>query len=121
MGGYHRSAVIAENEFVWLGESAVVLVGDTTGNGSFMAYPGFGWNGSAGNQPRGTSILRNFAHEIGVINKQSAFFFQAATDNSTLDGNVVFNGARSGINFNDAFGTGSTVIRNVRAGGCLVG
>ena len=124
-------------------------------------------------------MLRNFVREIGIINKQSAMYFQvrcarfsattattdttdfscpesiiattttaaasttttatisplpptqpshcthscpmprgcerpqAATDNTTLDGNVVFNGARSGINFNDCFGTGSRVTRNV--------
>ena len=47
------------------------------------------------------------------MNKQSAFYFQAATDNTTLDGNVIFNGARSGVNFNDCFGTGSTLQRSV--------
>ena len=46
------------------------------------------------------------------MNKQSAFYFQAAVSNTTLDANVVFNGARSGVNFNDAFGAGSVVSRN---------
>ena len=42
-----RSAAITDNEFAWLGESGVVIVGDTDG---MDGYPGFGVNGSAGNQ-----------------------------------------------------------------------
>jgi hypothetical protein len=60
----------------------------TEGKG-FEDYPGFGWDGTAGNQPRGTSILRNFAHELGIFNKQSAMYFQAATDNTTLEGRCI--------------------------------
>ena len=114
LGGYHRNATIADSEFAWLGESGIVSVGDTQGIGLDAAkFPGFGCDGSAGNQPRGTAVLRNFARELGVINKQSAFYFQAATSAVHLEGNVAFNGARSGINFNDAFGDGSTVTRNL--------
>ena len=114
LGGYHRNATIADSEFAWLGESGIVSVGDTQGVGlDASLYPGFGCDGSAGNQPRGTAVLRNFARELGVINKQSAFYFQAATSSSHLEGNVVFNSARSGVNFNDGFGGGSTVTRNV--------
>jgi hypothetical protein len=36
LGSFHRSALIADNEFVWLGESAVVAVGDTAGNYSLL-------------------------------------------------------------------------------------
>ena len=111
LGGFHRNATIADNEFAWLGESAIVSVGDTDGMGA--AFPGFGDDGTAGNQPRGSAILRNYARELGIVNKQSAMYFQAATDGATLIGNIAFNGARSGINFNDAFGSGSRVERNV--------
>ena len=76
LGGYQRGTVVAENEFAWLGESGIVSVGDTTGDGNYTAFPGFGWDGSAGNQPRGTLVRHNFAHELGIINKQSAFYFQ---------------------------------------------
>lgn len=114
LGGYHRNATIADNSFAWIGESSIVSVGDTRGAGlDPELYPGFGCDGAAGDQPRGTRVLRNFARELGIINKQSAFYFQAATSSSYLEGNVAFNGARSGINFNDAFGDGSTVTRNV--------
>jgi hypothetical protein len=108
LGGYHRGTLISDNHFAWLGESAIVAVGDTRGSNDNVAgfAPGFGWDASGGDQPRGTRILRNFARELGIINKQSAFYFQAAVSNTTLDANTVFNGARSGINFNDALGTG---------------
>jgi hypothetical protein len=116
LGGFHRNATIADSHFGWLGESAIVSVGDTVGavnETSGDAFPGFGVDGSAGDQPRGTAILRNVAREIGIVNKQSALYFQAATDGSTVEGNVAFNGARSGINFNDCFGGGSRVVGNV--------
>jgi hypothetical protein len=97
LGSYQRGAVIADNEFGWLGESAVVSVGDTTGGNIFANFSGFGWDGTAGNQPRGTAILRNYAHEIGIVNKQSGMYFQAATDSSNVEGNVVFNGRSHGV------------------------
>lgn len=112
LGRYSRRASISDSEFAWLGESAIVSVGDTEG-GNFTAFPGFGWDGTRGNQPRETMVLRNYARELGIFNKQSALYFQAATDNSTVQGNVVFNGARSGINFNDCFGSGSRVQQNI--------
>ena len=91
MGGYHRGAVISDNRFTWLGESAVVAVGDTRGSNDNAAgfAAGFGWDGSGGDQPRGTRVLRNFARELGIVNKQSAFYFQAAVSNTILDANVV--------------------------------
>ena len=112
LGGYNRGATVHDNEFAWLGESAIVSVGDTEGAG-FEKFPGFGWDGLAGNQPRQTTVRHNFAHELGIYNKQSAMYFQAATANSTVTANIIFNGARSGINFNDAFGGGSRVLQNV--------
>jgi hypothetical protein len=107
VGGYARGVSVTDSEFAWLGENGVVTLGDTAG----APVEGWGPDGSAGLQPRGTQVLRNFAHELGVVNKQSCFFFQAVSDNATLDGNVVFNGARHGVQYNDQFGSGS-VLRN---------
>ena len=67
-GGYTRDVIIANNEFAWLGESAVVSLGDTAGG----PVEGWGVNGTAGTQPRGTKLWFNFARELGIINKQSA-------------------------------------------------
>ena len=90
LGGYTRDVVIADNEFAWLGESAVVSLGDTEG----APIPGWGVDGTAGNQPRGTKLWHNFGRELGIINKQSALYFQAVTDGADIRGNVAFNGAR---------------------------
>jgi hypothetical protein len=96
VGGYARGVIIADNEFAWLGESGVVSVGDTEGG----PVPGWGVDGTAGNQPRGMKIWRNYGHELGIINKQSALYFQAVTDSTDVRGNIAYNGARSGANFN---------------------
>ena len=74
---------------------------------------GWGPDGSAGNQPKGTLVLRNIAHELGIVNKQSCFYFQAVTDSATVAANVVFNGARHGVQYNDDFGSGSTLADGV--------
>jgi hypothetical protein len=63
LGGYTRNVVIADNEFAWLGESAVVSLGETEG----APIPGWGVNGTAGNQPRGTKLWHNFGRELGTV------------------------------------------------------
>ena len=112
VGGFARNVVVRDSEFAWLGENGIVTVGDTDG----APMPGWGPDGTAGNQPRGTQVLRNFAHEIGIINKQSCFFFQAVSDAALIDGNIVFNCARHGFQYNDDFGSGSVLSNNVAFG-----
>ena len=65
-----------------------------------VAWP-IGPDGRGGDQPRGTRVERNLVREIGIFQKQSAAWFQAVAAQTTLEGNVVFNGPRAGINFND--------------------
>ena len=60
-----------------------------------------GVDGTKGAFPRYTQILHNVFREIGVWEKQSSAFFQAKGAESYLKGNVVFNLARAGFNFND--------------------
>jgi hypothetical protein len=112
VGGFARGVVVAGCEFAWLGENGIVTVGDTEG----APVAGWGPNGTAGNQPRGTQVLGNFAHELGIVNKQSCFFYQAVSDGALVEGNVVFNGARHGFQFNDDFGSGSVMLNNVGFG-----
>ncbi len=109
LGGYARGVSIVDSEFAWLGENGIVSVGDTEGG----PVPGWGPDGTAGNQPRGTQVLNNFAHELGIVNKQSCFYFQAVSDGALIAANVVFNGARHGVQYNDDFGSGSTLANNV--------
>jgi hypothetical protein len=89
---YNRAATIADSEFVWVGESAIVSVGTTERI-----------DGTKGDQPRGNQILRNLIHEVGIFGKQTAGYVQAMSCQSTLMHNVMFNGPRAGINFLDGF------------------
>ena len=78
LSGYNRRTVVARNEFVWLGQNAVASWGRTDE-----------WDGTGGQQPRHTTLFGNFAHEIGNIQKQSSFYFQAASCENTISSNVV--------------------------------
>jgi hypothetical protein len=102
LSNYVRRAVIEGNEFVYTGDSAIAAVGSTD-----MI------NGTLGNQPRGTKIIGNLMHEIGIWGKQTSGYFQAVAAETELYGNVMFNGPRAGINFNDGFGGGNLVKMNL--------
>jgi hypothetical protein len=86
LSGYNRRAVVARNEFVWLGQNAVASWGRTDE-----------WDGTGGQQPRHTTLYGNLAHEIGNYQKQSSFYFQAASCENTLDSNIVYNIPRAAI------------------------
>jgi len=55
LSGYVRGASIEQNEFKWVGDSAIVLLGHTD--------PAQPCNGTNGEQPRGSQIVGNFIHE----------------------------------------------------------
>ena len=109
LSGYTRGGNVSHNEFAWLGETAIAQWGYTTGDPEGVDGP----DGTDGNQPRGTYVGFNYVHELGVWEKQAAFYFQAKTSDTLLERNIVFNGPRAGINFNDGFAGGSVVTRNV--------
>jgi hypothetical protein len=71
--GYNRQAVVTRSEFAWIGETAIAQWGYT--DGSPVATMGF--DGSRGDQPRGTEISFNLVREVGLFTKQNSFFFQA--------------------------------------------
>ena len=60
--------------------------------------PGTGVDGSAGNQPRGTTVRGNLCHEYGLHQKQSSCVFMAKSMASTIEGNIMFNAARAHVN-----------------------
>ena len=101
ISNFSRNATIADSEFVWVGESAIVSVGSTEKI-----------DGTKGDQPRGNQILRNLIHEVGIFGKQTAGYVQAMSCQTTLKNNVMFNGPRAGINFLDGFGGGNLVQSN---------
>jgi len=104
---HNRRASLIQNEFVWLGQSAMAAWGETDGV-----------DGTGGDQPRGTQVVGNLCHEIGHYQKQSSCWFQAKTALTTLRGNLFFNGPRALVNFNDGFGGGNVVEHNLMFNAC---
>ena len=107
--GYTRNATVQRSEFVSIGETAVSQWGYTDGS----PVPGMGFDATAGNQPRGTNVLYNLVHEVGLWTKQNSFYFQSESFGNVIHGNVAYNGPRAGINFDDGMGGGSVVSQNV--------
>eukprot|EP00937_MAST-01D_sp_MAST-1D-sp2_P007160 g7160.t1 len=96
-----RRAAVRGNDFVWVGDSAVVLLGRARL-----------CDATAGTQPRGTQVAGNLMREVGVWGKQGAGLFQALAMETNVSGNVIFNGPRAGVLFNDGMGGGNTVAGN---------
>lgn len=116
VSGYNRNTTITRNEFAWLGSTAIAQWGYTKTVDE--SAPGMGWDGTDGNQPRFSNISYNFAHELGIWEKQSSFYTQAKSCQSLITNNIFFNGPRAGINFNDGFGGASTVTQNLLFNTC---
>ena len=116
VSGYNRNTTITQNEFVWLGSNAIAQWGYTKTIDSLA--PGMGWDGTDGNQPRFSNVSYNFAHELGIWEKQSSFYTQAKSCQNLIANNIFFNGPRAGINFNDGFGGASTVTQNLLFNSC---
>merc|ERR1712194_109874 len=107
INGYNRHVTIDHNEFVWLGQNAIASWGRAEKN-----------DGRNGAQPHYTSVTNNFCHEIGHLQKQSSFYFQAETTLATLENNIVFNIPRAAINYNDGFGGGGVIRHNLLFNTC---
>lgn len=94
IGSYHRGLTIEANEFYGIGDSVLAAWGDTSEclnqNCSKSLPKGvkMGPDGRGGDQPRGTVVRGNLAHEIGLWQKQSSLWFQAVAAQTTLEGNV---------------------------------
>lgn len=78
LAGYVEGSLIDGNEFVRLGDSAVVAFGrhaliDAT----------------AGEFPHHNTISRNHIHEIGLVGKQVAGYFQSIAGHNTVIKNVI--------------------------------
>eukprot|EP01046_Picozoa_sp_COSAG06_P056940 COSAG06_NODE_10930_length_1594_cov_2.349833_2_plen_205_part_00 len=111
--GRHRDTQIERNEFVFLGESGVAAWGRTGRRDPSDGSTIDGWDGTTGEQPRGVQFVRNLVHEIGHYQKQSSAWFQAQSCLNNISGNLLYNGPRALINFNDGFGGGSVVQNNL--------
>ena len=61
----------------------------------------------------GTKVMKNLVHEVPVFGKQVCAYVQSLACETELTGNIFFNGARAGINFNDGFGGDNAVKNNL--------
>ena len=88
MGGYHRDLLISNNEFEYIGDSAMASWGDTSNNlnsnGSISVPYAVGPDGRAGNQNRGARVVGNVAREVSPAMMHTACFGQAHHSQSTL-------------------------------------
>lgn len=100
---YNDGTTIASNEFVWLGDSAIINVGTTNGIDGF----------SVRSQPTNILIKSNLIHEIGIYVKQSVAVLIAVSRSISVIGNLIFNIPRAGININDGFYGNHTISWNV--------
>lgn len=105
--GYNRGARVERSTFELLGQTAVALWGRADGV-----------DGTAMDVPRGTLVAGCLAHDVGLIQKQSAFFFTAVAAETTLDSNIVYNVPRAAINIDDGFGGGNVVRDSVLFNTC---
>jgi len=121
VSGYNRNATITNSDFAFLGGNAIAAWGYTNETATDPGRPGIalanfpaaGVDGTDGEHPRYTTVAGCSAREIGLYEKQSSFFVQAKTAQSTIIGNVFFNGPRAGINANDGFGGGDEIAHNL--------
>lgn len=104
---YNLNANIIGNYFKYLAQSCIIAVGDTRYD---KPDP---WNHVEEVHPDGTIVQGNVCSEVGYYVTQSNGFFQALGKNSKVFGNAIFNGPRSGINYNDGFGGNDYVRKNL--------
>ena len=109
ISGFARGATVTGSRFSWLGESAIAL----WGWGEGAPVPRMGPNLTGGHIPLGTRIVGNICREIGVFQKQSSCVFQAEAGLSRISQNIMYNGPRAAINFNEDSVGGSVIERNV--------
>ena len=95
IGGYNRATSVQGNEFSYAGASGIVVAG----------LHGFNITGGLPDYPEGTMVTGNLGHELGLFVKQSGFLYSAISANTSIAGNVFFNGPRAGINVvRDSYG-----------------
>eukprot|EP01047_Picozoa_sp_COSAG01_P017810 COSAG01_NODE_951_length_12498_cov_30.544018_6_plen_809_part_00 len=122
MGGFHRGLEISDNDFEFIGDSAMASWGDTSNNlnanGSISVEAPVGPDGRSGNQNRGAKVIGNVCREIGLWQKQSSMWFQAVTAGTQFMNNVFMNGPRAAFNDNDGFGGGDELSNNLLINTC---
>ena len=95
-------SVVESNEFYRTGDSSIISLGSTQAI-----------DGMKSTYPMNNTIAFNHIHEYGIYGKQTSCYFQSLTANSTIIGNICYNGPRAGFNFNDGFGGAYLITENL--------
>ena len=83
VSGYTRNVSITDNEFSWIGCNPMASWGYTDEN-----------DGTDGQQPRWTRVLRNYVREWGHYEKQSSMWSNNKACLVEVEGNIVSQSAR---------------------------
>ena len=122
LSGYVRGAELLNSTFAYIGDNAMAAWGYTgagTMTPSSAHLPqGTGYDGTTGDQPRGTKIFGNIVREIGLNERQSSAWSEAKACSSHVKGNLFFNLPRAAINKNDGFGGGTLIEQNLLSNTC---
>ena len=119
LSNFNRNATIAQNEFSWVGDSAMSAFGSMgdclyQNCSTRLKYPS-GVDGRAGNQPRNTHVVGNLVREVGLFQSQSGAWASHLAAATHLESNVFMNIPLSAVNFNDGFGGGDDVVEEMDA------
>jgi hypothetical protein len=107
LSGFNRRAQVLRNEFSLLGNNAVASWGRSVD-----------YDGTGGQQPRHSVISGNIVHDIGLVQKQSSFYFQAQSCENLLSANIAYNLPRAAVNFEDGFGGANVLTDNLLYNTC---
>lgn len=107
MSGSVRDTVIADGDFLKVGDSGIVSVGRLPPEAPFDgSHP-------KAEFPMNVTIERCHFGQTGVFGKQTSALFIAVSKRIIFRDNVLYDGPRAGVNINDGFGGGHVLQRNV--------
>lgn len=103
------NSLVANNSFVDVGDSAMLAVGsarllDATAANSDPVGAGM---------PTNNLLTRNLVDNVGIFGKQTSAYFKALCRANTFSENVLMNGPRAGVNFNDGAAGGEVLEGNL--------
>ena len=98
---YARDTRITGSEFSWIGDNAISQMGSVKYDRSLDKSPDSTdlMDATDGMHPEGTSVQSCVFREIGVYGKQVSAFASALSYKTSINGSVLFNGPRAGVNW----------------------
>ena len=70
-------------------------------------------DGRAGTHPIHNEISHNHLHHFGIVNRQAAGVFEGLSCHNNISFNVIHDGPRAGLNFNDGYCGGTVAEGNL--------